>query len=66
MAQSISEEQVRALIAVRAYEMWENEGRPPGRDLIHWQQAEQEILICIRDSAAAGTRTVYVPAHRVP
>lgn len=28
----------------RAREMWEEEGRPEGRELEHWTEAEQEIL----------------------
>ena len=27
----------------RAYELWENEGRPNGREHDHWLQAEREI-----------------------
>lgn len=27
----------------RAYHIWENEGRPHGRDFEHWLQAEQEL-----------------------
>ena len=27
----------------RAYELWESEGRPAGRDQAHWLQAESEI-----------------------
>jgi hypothetical protein len=27
----------------RAYELWESEGRPTGRDQAHWLQAESEI-----------------------
>lgn len=30
-------------ISRRAYELWENEGRPEGNDLRHWLQAEQEL-----------------------
>jgi hypothetical protein len=30
-------------ISRRAYELWENEGRPEGCDLRHWLQAEQEL-----------------------
>jgi DUF2934 family protein len=30
-------------IRVRAYSIWEQEGRPEGRSLFHWQQAESEI-----------------------
>jgi hypothetical protein len=33
------QERVRA----RAYELWEQEGRPEGRDLLHWVQAERDI-----------------------
>jgi Protein of unknown function (DUF2934) len=33
----------------RAYELWEREGRPHGRDQAHWYQAELEIT-------RAGTR----------
>jgi hypothetical protein len=31
------------LIRQRAYEIWEREGRPHGRDRIHWLRAEAEI-----------------------
>jgi hypothetical protein len=31
-------------IARRAYELWEREGWPNGRDLDHWLRAEREIL----------------------
>jgi hypothetical protein len=31
-------------IAGRAYELFEEEGRPHGRDLEHWLMAEQELL----------------------
>jgi hypothetical protein len=27
----------------RAYELWESEGRPEGREHAHWLQAESEI-----------------------
>ena len=27
----------------RAYELWESEGRPEGREHAHWHQAEMEI-----------------------
>lgn len=30
-------------ISRRAYEIWENEGKPEGGDLRHWLQAEQEL-----------------------
>ena len=31
------------VISRRAYELWENEGRPEGCDMRHWLQAEQEL-----------------------
>jgi hypothetical protein len=30
-------------IQIRAYAIWEDEGRPEGRHLEHWRQAVQEI-----------------------
>jgi hypothetical protein len=34
---------LRAEIERRAYELWEAEGRPGGRDQSHWYRAEQEL-----------------------
>lgn len=34
---------LQALIRQRAYELWERDGRPEGRDHAHWQQAEREV-----------------------
>jgi len=45
---------VRQLIAELAYQMWENEGRPHGCDVIHWLQAEQDIMSCIEPSRTYG------------
>lgn len=33
------EEEIRA----RAYAIWEREGRPPGREKEHWEQARREV-----------------------
>ena len=30
-------------VKARAYELWEQEGRPEGRHAYHWAQAEQEL-----------------------
>ncbi len=35
------EDEVR--IRRRAYEIWEEQGRPEGRDQDHWKQARQEV-----------------------
>ncbi|MEA2741521.1 MAG: hypothetical protein QOH05_4828 [Acetobacteraceae bacterium] len=42
---------IRELIAVRAYELWENQGRPHGHDSLHWQAAAQEIISCLPNGA---------------
>ncbi len=39
---------LRQLIAQRAYEIWENQGRPQGCDLIHWREAEQEVMESVK------------------
>ena len=39
-----------ARIRKRAYEIWEDEGRPEGRDRIHWLRAEAEF----RESLGMG------------
>lgn len=31
-------------IRQRAFEIWETQGRPQGRDLDHWLQAEAEVI----------------------
>jgi hypothetical protein len=42
-------QELHGRIQHRAYELWEREGRPHGRDQAHWYQAELEIT-------RAGTR----------
>lgn len=46
-------------IRLRAYEIWEREGRPEGREAEHWDRARSEI------EAESGARTQAVPAARV-
>jgi hypothetical protein len=36
-----------AVIRKRAYAIWEEEGRPDGRALAHWERAYREILASI-------------------
>jgi hypothetical protein len=36
----------------RAYELWEGEGRPAGREHDHWFQAEREVVTTRRQHAA--------------
>ena len=33
----------RKRIEARAYQIWENEGRPPNKEAEHWRRAEQEL-----------------------
>ena len=42
-------------IAHRAYAMWEQEGRPHGRNLDHWLKAEKELIM--QSSAVSPRRT---------
>lgn len=42
-------------ISRRAYELWEQEGRPENRDLHHWLRAEQELLAEQTKSAAPAS-----------
>ncbi len=36
-------DELQQRIQQRAYELWEHEGRPQGREDAHWEQAEREI-----------------------
>jgi hypothetical protein len=36
----------------RAYELWESQGRPAGREYDHWLQAEREVAAAPRQQAA--------------
>ncbi len=40
------------LIRIRAYEIWEDHGRPQGCEEQHWAQAKQEIEEAEREAAA--------------
>jgi len=40
-------------IGARAYELWEKEGRPNGRDLAHWLEAERMLQRQVAAPAAA-------------
>lgn len=39
-------------IRERAYQLWEEDGRPPGRDLEYWERARE--LLAIEDNPGAG------------
>ena len=38
-----SKDDIYERVQRRAYELWESEGRPAGREHAHWLQAESEI-----------------------
>lgn len=44
-----------AEIAKRAYALWDQEGRPMGRDIDHWLQAEAEVMSTQRMAQRAAT-----------
>lgn len=49
------------LIRKRAYEIWEGEGRPHGRDIEHWSQAETEFrpplgIVALNDPLPAAPK----------
>jgi Protein of unknown function (DUF2934) len=47
-----------ARIRQRAYEIWEDEGRPEGRERIHWVRAEAEFRerLCARRFSTGGAK----------
>lgn len=57
-------------IALRAYHLWESDGRPHGRDQEHWERAR--FLVGIEDNPTAGLRpnpsipTVQNPSGTAP
>ena len=51
-------------IRQRAYEIWESEGQPRGRNLTHWLRAEAEIRDALQAQAATGK--VRTPKGRPP
>jgi hypothetical protein len=51
-------------ISRRAYEIWDREGRPEGRDLDHWIQAEAEARE--ETSNAAPGKIEAAPQNIVP
>lgn len=50
-----------AALRQRAYEIWEREGRPHGRDLAHWQLALAELSAEPAPPAARPVRKPRAP-----
>ncbi|WP_315756247.1 MULTISPECIES: DUF2934 domain-containing protein [unclassified Bradyrhizobium] len=55
-----SDTELQERIRTRAHELWEQAGRPDGRDDEFWYQAEREIreLSELRDEATAPPPTI--------
>jgi hypothetical protein len=52
------------LIRQRAYEIWEAEGRPEGRQHEHWEQAMRELEMQVVASPIAADAPAEKPAKR--
>ena len=63
-ATDIKADEIKRLIAIRAYEMWENQGRPHGCEAIHWRQAEQDVMSCLAGWAPEGVPAGYTDHAR--
>lgn len=50
-------------ISRRAYELWEQEGRPEGRHLEHWLRAEQDLSGARRKSDDVSAPAPVTPAQ---
>lgn len=55
------DETVKQKIEQRAYEIWESEGCPYGRDFDHWLRAEAEITTSLSESSTPGGESQSTP-----
>lgn len=58
-------------IRKRAYEIWEGEGRPHGRDTEHWSQAETEFhprlrVVALNDPLPAAKKPARKKTQKPP
>jgi hypothetical protein len=51
-------------IMKRAYALWEEEGRPAGRDFVHWEQARREREALEGSAASSDGKEVKTRAKR--
>jgi large subunit ribosomal protein L21 len=56
--------ETEAAIRARAYQIWEDEGRPHGRHDIHWQRA-YEAIVSVAPVALGGAKPAKVIADDV-
>ena len=54
-------EQVREMIALRAYEIYQLRGFQPGHEAEDWFQAEKEILAALNNGAARDDAAIIKP-----
>lgn len=54
---TITEDEIR----LRSYLIWEREGRPHGRDKLHWQMAIAELIVEQENSFKAGAKPASRP-----
>lgn len=58
-------------IRKRAYEIWEGEGRPHGRDMEHWSRAETEVhprlqLVALNNPLPAAKKPARKKTQKPP
>ena len=51
-------------ITARAFELWQKEGAPDGRALIHWLQAEKEIADAEADKVVADESPITAQRNK--
>ncbi len=56
----------REWVQKRAYALWEQEGRPSGRDHAHWEQAMKERAALEGSAASADGNEVKSRTKRAP
>ena len=56
----------RDQIAERAFQIWESEGQPNGRDQEHWQRAEAELAETMKKMTTPPGKPAAKPAAKAP
>jgi len=56
-------QEMESTIRQKAYEIWQAEGRPAGREVAHWLRAEEEISR-MRPAAVKPRRTAGAASRR--
>jgi hypothetical protein len=53
------EHDIESQIRARAYDLWETEGRPCGRERIHWLRAEAEVRERLQPRSPVSQAKLY-------